>query len=547
MGRIEDWKIGVRMALSFALFVALMALSSAIGVNWLQKVGDATRDMVTRSLAGERLGAEWLRLTTNNSIRTIALVKSDDAAYQAYLKKGMDETSARISVIQKKLEPLLTSPQEQQLLAQLATQRTRYIDMRNAILKAKSAGNAAEAAEQTEQLIPVLDAYVASIRSIAEIQRGEIEADAASIDSMYLSGRTLLIGVGLVAVLLAAGIAWGFSRSITGPLRKAVEVARTVAAGDLGARIDVRSRDETGQLMAALREMNAKLADLVGRVRTGSEAIATASAQIAGGNRDLAQRTEEQASSLEETAASMEELAATVKQNADHARQANQLAHSASEVAAAGGVVVGQVVETMSSINASSRKVAEIVAVIDSIAFQTNILALNAAVEAARAGEQGRGFAVVASEVRALAQRSAGAAREIKALIEASVGEVDAGGQLVAKAGVTMNEVVTSIARVRDIVSEIAGASQEQTSGIAQVTQAVAQMDTVTQQNATMVEEASAAAHALHEQADQLVEAVGAFKTGADAAEAHAIRPARTASRDSLPRPIARAQVLIER
>jgi methyl-accepting chemotaxis protein len=289
-------------------------------------------------------------------------------------------------------------------------------------------------------------------------------------------------------------------------------VAQTVAAGDLSSRIEAQSTDETGQLMAALRSMNDSLSKVVGEVRHGTDTIATASSQIASGNQDLSSRTEEQASSLEETAASMEQLTSTVKQNADNARQANQLAASASEVAVRGGAVVSQVVDTMGSINASSRKIVDIIAVIDGIAFQTNILALNAAVEAARAGEQGRGFAVVASEVRTLAQRSAAAAKEIKGLIDDSVSKVAAGTQQVAEAGKTMDEIVNSVRRVTDIMGEISSASHEQTQGIEQINQAITQMDQVTQQNAALVEEAAAAAGSLQEQAGGLVQVVSAFR-----------------------------------
>jgi methyl-accepting chemotaxis protein len=295
-------------------------------------------------------------------------------------------------------------------------------------------------------------------------------------------------------------------------MAQALAAARQVAEGDLTARIEVRSGDETGRLLQALKTMNENLVKIVGDVRQGTDAIGTASGQIASGNQDLSSRTEEQASSLEETAASMEELTSTVKQNADNARQANQLAMSASQVAVKGGHVVSQVVDTMGSINSSSRKIVDIISVIDGIAFQTNILALNAAVEAARAGEQGRGFAVVAAEVRNLAQRSAAAAKEIKTLIDDSVGKVDEGSKLVDEAGRTMTEIVDSVKRVTDIMAEITAASQEQTTGIEQINQAITQMDQVTQQNAALVEEASAAAQSLQEQAQGLSVAVSAFK-----------------------------------
>jgi methyl-accepting chemotaxis protein len=316
-----------------------------------------------------------------------------------------------------------------------------------------------------------------------------------------------------VSILLAiVAVGYFLAISITRPLKEAVGVAQRVAAGDLTAHIEPSTRDEIGDLMRALKEMNDSLLGIVGQVRVGTDTIATASGQIAAGNQDLSSRTEEQASSLEETAASMEELTGTVKQNADNARQANQLAVSASSVAVKGGSVVSQVVDTMGSINASSRKIVDIIGVIDGIAFQTNILALNAAVEAARAGEQGRGFAVVAGEVRNLAQRSAAAAKEIKTLIGDSVGKVDAGSALVGEAGKTMEEIVGSVKRVTDIMGEIMAASQEQTTGIEQINQAIAQMDQVTQQNASLVEEAAAAAESLQDQAGNLAQVVSVFK-----------------------------------
>jgi methyl-accepting chemotaxis protein len=295
-------------------------------------------------------------------------------------------------------------------------------------------------------------------------------------------------------------------------MRDALGLAERVAAGDLTTRIVASTRDEVGQLLTALKSMNDNLSKVVGEVRQGTDTIATASGQIASGNQDLSSRTEQQASSLQQTAASMEELTSTVKQNADNARQANQLAASASEVAVRGGSVVSEVVDTMGSINSSSRKIVDIIAVIDGIAFQTNILALNAAVEAARAGEQGRGFAVVAAEVRNLAQRSAAAAKEVKGLIDDSVGKVEAGSQKVAEAGQTMDEIVASVRRVTDIMGEIAAASQEQTTGIEQINQAITQMDQVTQQNAALVEEAAAAAASLQDQAGNLSKLVGVFR-----------------------------------
>ena len=335
-------------------------------------------------------------------------------------------------------------------------------------------------------------------------------AEAASRDA----SRNTVVAIAVMLMATAIGLAIGFwlSRQITNPLGNAVGLAEQVAQGALNNRFDVQGQDEIGDLLRSLQSMQSSLAQVVANVRRGSEGVASASAEIAQGNHDLSARTEQQASALEETAASMEELSSTVKQNADSARTANQLAQSASTVAVQGGDVVNQVVETMRDINDSSRKIADIIGVIDGIAFQTNILALNAAVEAARAGEQGRGFAVVASEVRALAGRSAEAAKEIKSLISASVEKVEHGTALVDQAGTTMNEVVSSIKRVTDIMGEISAASHEQSQGVSQVEEAVSQMDQTTQQNAALVEEMAAAASSLKSQAQDLVQVVAAFQ-----------------------------------
>jgi methyl-accepting chemotaxis protein len=328
------------------------------------------------------------------------------------------------------------------------------------------------------------------------------------------SKQAMIVSIALMIAGFIGSVIGGilFSKSISRPLDKCVGLAQMVAAGDLTGNIVVDSKDEIGQLLQALKDMNGSLGNIVAQVRMGTDAIAIASGEIATGNLDLSSRTEEQAAALEETASSMEELTSTVKQNSDNARQAKQLASTAAAVATKGGEVVGQVVDTMESINESSRKIVDIIGVIDGIAFQTNILALNAAVEAARAGEQGRGFAVVASEVRSLAQRSAVAAKEIKQLIGDSVEKVTAGGTLVGQAGSTMTEIVDSVQRVSDIMAEISAAGMEQSAGIDQINQAVGQMDNATQQNAALVEEAAAAAASLREQAGRLVQTVSVFK-----------------------------------
>jgi len=404
--------------------------------------------------------------------------------------------------------------EEEKLSAEFDTNRRNY--GRLGVIPAIAAISAHDFQQAGEVLQgPLRETFLPAQKTMADLVKLQTEVGKQQYtDSQTRYARVRIIAIVsiLIGVGLAAIVGYWLIRAITGPLNEAVRIAEAVAAGDLTQRIEVRSTDETGQLLLALKDMNESLGNIVGQVRTGTETITVASRQIATGNADLSSRTESQASSLEETASSMEELTSTVKQNAENARQANQLVASTAEIAAKGGTVVNEVVETMASIKDSSRKIADIIGVIDGIAFQTNILALNAAVEAARAGEQGRGFAVVASEVRSLAQRSAGAAKEIKTLIEDSVGKVDAGGRLVDEAGHTMDEIVTSVKRVTDIMSEIAAASHEQSAGIEQVNQAVGQMDEMTQQNAALVEEAAAAAESPREQAVKLAEAVSVFR-----------------------------------
>ncbi|WP_443270649.1 methyl-accepting chemotaxis protein [Variovorax sp. JS1663] len=383
------------------------------------------------------------------------------------------------------------------------------------------------------------EAVQKQLAAVAALQAQQAKTASAEVEEVIAGAQWLLFGLGLLA--LGVGVGWtiGMVRAIVRPLDEAILIAETVASGDLSKEFETERGGEFGRLLRGMGEMEDTLTDVVTRIKESTDSIVTASSQIASGNQDLSSRTEEQASSLEQTAASMEELTSTVKQNADNARQANQLALSASDVAVKGGDVVSQVVDTMASIHASSRKIVDIIGVIDGIAFQTNILALNAAVEAARAGEQGRGFAVVAAEVRNLAQRSAGAAKEIKGLIDDSVGKVNAGTALVSEAGRTMEEIVGSVRRVTDIIGEITAASHEQTQGIEQINQAITQMDQVTQQNAALVEEAAAAAASMQEQAGKLSQVVGTFKLDDDEAPAVPVpvqvRPAPVAVRPKLP------------
>jgi len=514
--KINDLKIGVRLGGAFAAVLALMVLMLGVAFWQLERIADAKQTMAQTSYRA-KLAKEWSQGTVTNSVSTVAKYKSVDPVDEKYHDAQMKVISDKAGKLQKELESLVQSEQGKALLAEIATERAKYSAMRNEGFKMKSAlgaDNAEVKAFFETKVIPEMRIYVATIEKLATYQEQLFTDADTSIDAIVVSATRILIGLGIVALAIGAACGWLLTRSITRPLAHAVGLARQVASGDLTADIRAESRDEVGDLVLALKTMNDNLLKTVTEVRAGTETIVTASQQIASGNLDLSSRTEQQASSLEETASSMEELTSTVRQNADNARQANVLAKNASQIAAHGGEVVSQVVATMASINASSKKIGDIIAVIDGIAFQTNILALNAAVEAARAGEQGRGFAVVASEVRNLAQRSAAAAKEIRGLISDSVTKVEAGGRLVDEAGVTMQEIVQGIGRVTDIMADITSASAEQSTGIEQVNEAITQMDGVTQQNAALVEEAAAAAASLQEQATTLAQLVSVFNVG---------------------------------
>jgi methyl-accepting chemotaxis protein len=521
--------IGKRLGIGFALVLAMTVLIAAVAFWRMDATSTATAAMA-QPIAKERMIADWNKYIYTAVRRTAAIVKSSDPSLVAYFKDDAAMTTGKTADVLKQIEPLLTSDTEKALLAKIMPERKRYRDAVNAAMKAKDEGNQALAVKiLDEQYTPSANNYLALLDELVAMQRASLDEHGKMIQQTQAAGMHMVEALAVLALALGALFAWLLTRAIARPIREAVQVAETVAAGDLTRRIEATTRDETGALLRALAHMNESLVGIVSQVRSGTDAIATASAEISAGNLDLSSRTEQQASSLEETAASMEELTGTVRNNADNARQANQLSIAASQVAGEGGAVVGQVITTMASINESSRKIVDIIAVIDGIAFQTNILALNAAVEAARAGEQGRGFAVVAAEVRTLAQRSAAAAKEIKALIDDSVGKVDAGAKLVDQAGATMGQVVESIRRVTDIMGEITSASQEQTSGIEQVNQAMAQMDQVTQQNAALVEESAAAATAMQEQAARLAQVVAVFKLDQPAAPAAPVVAVRKA------------------
>jgi methyl-accepting chemotaxis protein len=539
MAFFANLNIGKRLGIGFALILAMTVLIAAFSMWRMNEVATATAEMA-EPLAKERMISEWNMYIFGAIRRTAAMAKSTDPALGAYFKADALATTGKSAELVKKIEQLLSGEQEKALFQKISDVRKVYRDATNAAMKAKADGNQEEAEKILEATFtPAADKFMALLNELVAMQQAGMDARTRAIQETQAFSNRLTAILAAVAVALGALFAWLLTTGITRPIREAVELAETVASGDLTRRIAATTKDETGALLRALGNMNDSLVSIVSQVRGGTDMIATASAEISAGNLDLSSRTEQQASALEETAASMEELTTTVRNNADNARQANQLSITASNVATQGGAVVGQVITTMGSINESARKIVDIIGVIDGIAFQTNILALNAAVEAARAGEQGRGFAVVASEVRTLAQRSAAAAKEIKELIGDSVNKVDAGAKLVDQAGATMEEVVSSIRRVTDIMAEISTASQEQTGGIEQVNQAIGQMDEVTQQNAALVEESAAAAASMQDQAAKLAQVVGVFKLdghvaapvtkSAPAHTAAAARPARPA------------------
>jgi methyl-accepting chemotaxis protein len=527
--------IKARLTFILAFLSALLLLVGITGLSGMSKTEAGLKTVYEdRTIPLMDLG---LIIDMANRIRTNA-VTAANAPWADVAKKANADTlllDAEIDRLWKKYTSTFLTPDEKALVDDFNSQWKIYQTSRDVTMT-----NAMESDFDAAKENATNDAaakFVAShetLFKLIELQGAVAKQEFEQAHSRSVTSRNLVIAVIVIGLGLATWLGFVLIRAIIHPLDAAVKLARAVAEGDLTHRIDVHSKDEIGQLMQALKDMTDNLVTIVGQVRTGTDSVATASNQIATGNLDLSSRTEEQASSLEETASSMEELTSTVKQNAENARQANQLVVSTADIAVKGGRVVGQVVDTMASIKDSSRKISDIIGVIDGIAFQTNILALNAAVEAARAGEQGRGFAVVASEVRNLAQRSAGAAKEIKALIEDSVGKVDAGGRLVDEAGKTMDEIVSSVKRVTDIMGEIAAASQEQSAGIEQVNQAITQMDNVTQQNSALVEEAAAAAESLQDQAGKLAEAVSVFRLEGGSYRPQAERPAlenRTAAK----------------
>ena len=509
---MNNFKISTRLNLGFAVIMVVFLLLAAVTAWRIEKVSDASARM-EQQVELLALAGLWQGDVRQNSARSLAVGYSEGSAMLDFFKEAMVNTTKGTTETQKAFLAKVTDEATRKRAENVGEVRKAWLTARDLVNALKAAGEEVSARESVKsKFVPVTDDYVRATQVLVDGLVADSHATANEIKELFHQ-LYLLAGLMLLAVMVfAALVSWNLSRSISRGVETARAAAHRIGEGDLSQRLTVSSKDELGQLVQALATMQSNLAQVVTRVRQGSESVATASSEIAQGNSDLSARTESQASALEETAASMEELGSTVKQNADNARQANQLAQSASTVAVQGGEVVAQVVDTMKGINDSSKRIADIISVIDGIAFQTNILALNAAVEAARAGEQGRGFAVVASEVRSLAGRSAEAAKEIKTLIDESVQRVEQGSVLVDQAGTTMTEVVSSIRRVTDIMGEISAASSEQSAGVAQVGEAVTQMDQATQQNAALVEEMAAAASSLRAQAQDLVQTVAVFK-----------------------------------
>ena len=525
-----NMNVGTRLSAAFLLVIVLLLGITLQGIAGMSSVNDSSELIVNDRYRKVTIANAVLDGINSTAVEMRNLLILEDKAQAAQALERMALARKQVTGQLATLERELSTEQGRQSLKRILDARARYAAGQQRFLALLAADDKAQAsALLLSSVMRDQQAYFDEVRSLVNLVGQLMEKAGEHSVLTYHASRNWMLGLAALATLLACGLGVWITRGITGPLRGAMAVAQAIAGGDLRSHIRVSGDDETARLLKALQEMNDSLQRIVGQVRSGTDTINAAASEIADGNLDLSARTEQQASSLEETAAAMEQLTSTVQQNADSARQASALAAGASAVASKGGAEVTRVVDTMASINASSQKIVDIISVIEAIAFQTNILALNAAVEAARAGEQGRGFAVVAAEVRGLAQRSTAAAKEIELLIRDSVEQVECGNRLVSDAGRTMAEVVASVHRVSDIMGEISAAGVEQSAGIAQVNEAIAQMDAVTQQNAALVEEAAAAAASLQQQARGLSATVSVFRTedGTPAPLATAPVPAR--------------------
>ena len=512
MNLIKNFKIGIRLGLGFGLVLLLMGAMITLAVTRFVAISDEADKILERDWVRADAAATLNATTRANAQRTMELFFTADRD-RAQIRQRIAANKETVSAALATLDRLAHTEEDRGMLAVIKRERAAYVASCSKVDKLLQDGDRDAAVQLlTHETLPAIETLQGDVKALSAYQNKLVDQSGAAIKHNIASAQTMLFGVGLAVLLIAAGFAWWLTRSITGPIDEAVKIAETVAAGDLTSRSDATRRDETGRLLRALTAMNESLVMIVGTVRRNSDNIATGSSQIATGNEDLSQRTEEQAANLQQTAASMEELTGTVRSNADSARAAAHLAATASDMAVRGRSAVKQVVDTMEQIASSSRKIGDIIGVIDDIAFQTNVLALNAAVEAARAGDQGRGFAVVAAEVRTLAQRSAVAAKQIKTLIHDGVEKAEIGSTQVGEAGRTMDDVATHVQHVNELIAQISAATLEQSTGIAQVGDAVAQLDQVTQQNAALVEQSAAAAESLKRQASELVDAVAVFR-----------------------------------
>jgi methyl-accepting chemotaxis protein len=505
--------LGRRMASVLAFSLVLALAGTAYGAWSLLQVSRQTEQLIQVSLATERLVSDWNRNVVAGIRRTTAIAVSSDPSLSAFFAKEAAASVVAVDAMRQKLTPLLTEPEEKDAYARTLELRNAYLKARDSVAALKRAGDASAARKLfDEAYMPMAEGYQAGLQKMIDIERSKIDEDGRLVQRANQKAQIVLMALAALSLLTGGALSWWLVRGITRPLQRAVAAANRISTLDLTDPIDWHDRDETGQLLRSLHEMQAALRTMVAQVRASTDGITTASNEVAQGSLDLSARTEQAASNLQQTAASVEEMRATVHHSAASARSADALAVKAADVADRGGQAVQQVVATMRDINASSARITDIIGVIDGIAFQTNILALNAAVEAARAGEQGRGFAVVASEVRTLARRSAESAKEIKALIAASAEKVEAGSILVRDAGQTMGEVVTTIRQVATVVAEISNSAAQQSEGVGQINDAVVQLDQFTRQNAALVEQSAAASESLKSQARGLSETVGQFR-----------------------------------